>query len=185
MAPHPPVVLAGTVRAALRPKGNTWLGGWQLNGNVFIASGQPLNISYRDAGQDRDTGPNRPDLIGDPQIGSGDGRTEPYFNVTRSARRAAPSAGRRWAPSATWSATRSRDPAGGTWTRSLFKRFAFGRRALELRFEVQNVFNHVNLGNPDGGIGVPGNHNANAGMITGTANNWVGRNIQFGARFLF
>jgi hypothetical protein len=68
---------------------------------------------------------------------------------------------------------------------SLFKRFAFGRRALELRLEVQNLFNHVNLGNPDGGIGVPGNLNANSGMITGTANNWVGRNLQFGARFLF
>ena len=32
-----------------------------------------------------------------------------------------------------------------------------------------NLFNHVNLGNPDSEIGVPGNLNPNAGRITSTA----------------
>ena len=55
---------------------------------------------------------------------------------------------------------------------SLFKRFGLGGdRNLEFRVEAQNVFNHVNLGNPNAEIGVPGNNNPNAGFITGTAPN--------------
>jgi outer membrane receptor protein involved in Fe transport len=178
------VVVAGSYELPFF-KGNTLLGGWQVNANVFIASGQPFGIDYRNAGQDRDTGPNRPDLIGDPQIGSGDGRTSPYFNVTPIG--SSGSAFGRPAIATFGNLERNAYSGPGWWNvdGSLFKRFAFGRRALELRLEVQNLFNHVNLGNPDGGIGVPGNLNANSGMITGTANNWVGRNLQFGARFLF
>ena len=147
--------------------------------------GQPFNVEYRDAGQDRDTGPNRPDLVGDPEMGSGDGRTAPYFNVTPIGTEG--SAFARPAVGTFGNLERNAYTGPGWWNvdASLFKRFAFGRRALELRFEVQNVFNHVNLGNPDGGIGVPGTDNPNAGMITGVANNWVGRNIQFGARLQF
>src|SRR5207253_8444106 len=53
---------------------------------------------------------------------------------------------------------------------SLFKRFSFSSgQAFEFRIEAVNVFNHVNLGNPDSEIGVPGNNNANAGRITSTA----------------
>ena len=59
-----------------------------------------------------------------------------------------------------------------------------GRR-LEVRIESVNVFNHVNLGNPDSTIGVPGNDNPNAGKITGTAGNYNPRNFQFGFRFVF
>ena len=59
-----------------------------------------------------------------------------------------------------------------------------GRR-LEVRIESVNVFNHVNLGNPDSTIGVPGNNNPNAGKITGTAGNYNPRNFQFGFRFVF
>ena len=68
---------------------------------------------------------------------------------------------------------------------SLFKRFAFNRTSLELRLEAVNVFNHVNLGNPDTTIGVPGNDNPNAGRITSAAPNWQARNLQFGVRFQF
>ena len=46
----------------------------------MLQSGLPFNVGYRDAGADRDVGPNRPDQIGDAQIGSGDGITSPYFN---------------------------------------------------------------------------------------------------------
>ncbi len=177
-------VLAGTYELPFA-RDNVLLGGWQLNANVFIASGQPFNVEYRDAGQDRDTGPNRPDLVGDPEMGSGDGRTAPYFNVTPIGTEG--SAFARPAVGTFGNLERNAYTGPGWWNvdASLFKRFAFGRRALELRFEVQNVFNHVNLGNPDGGIGVPGTDNPNAGMITGVANNWVGRNIQFGARLQF
>ena len=69
---------------------------------------------------------------------------------------------------------------------SLFKSFNIGGRSqLELRVEAQNLFNHVNLGNPNAEVGVPGNLNATAGFITGTAPNHVMRNVQFAARFSF
>ena len=43
---------------------NRWLGGWQLNQATIIQSGLPFSVSYNDAGADRDTGPNRPNVIG-------------------------------------------------------------------------------------------------------------------------
>ena len=43
---------------------------------------------------------------------------------------------------------------------SFFKNFNLStRRRVEIRVEAVNIFNHVSLGNPDGGIGVPGNLN--------------------------
>ena len=53
---------------------------------------------------------------------------------------------------------------------SLFKRFHFtGRHEPGAAASRRtNVFNHVNLGNPDTTIGVPGNDNPNAGRITST-----------------
>ena len=39
---------------------NLIVGGWQFNTNTFIQSGLPFNVTYRNAGADRDTGPNRP-----------------------------------------------------------------------------------------------------------------------------
>ena len=69
---------------------------------------------------------------------------------------------------------------------SLFKRFRFTDRTnLELRLEVQNVFNHVTWATPTPQIGVPGNDNTNAGRITSAGPNWQPRNLQFGLRFQF
>src|SRR5262249_56470902 len=53
---------------------------WQVNQATIIQSGLPFNVTYRDAGADRDTGPNRPDLIGDPM--SGGGTQDHWFNTT-------------------------------------------------------------------------------------------------------
>ena len=58
-------------------------------------------------------------------------------------------------------------------------------RRLEVRIELVNIFNHVNLGNPNSEVGVPGNDNADAGRITGTAGGYSPRNFQFGFRFIF
>ena len=136
--------------------------------------------------QDRDTGPNRPDLIGDPD---GPQTRDQWFNATPiGSIRAAPSAGRRAARSATWRATRCAVPATGAWTRrsSSTSRSATGRN-VELRLEAVNLFNHVNLGNPDSEVGVPGNTNTNAGRITSTAfgNADPQRNFQFAAKIRF
>ena len=55
------------------------IGGWQFNVNHIMQSGLPFDVTYRDAGADRDTGPNRVDLIGDP---SGPETRTQWFNAT-------------------------------------------------------------------------------------------------------
>ena len=56
------------------------VGGWQLNANATIQSGLPFEVTYREAFLDRDVGPNRPDLIGDPEAGGG--TRDRWFNAT-------------------------------------------------------------------------------------------------------
>jgi hypothetical protein len=162
------------------------IGGWQLNLVGTVMSGLPFNVSYRDAGQDRDTGPNRPDLVGDAAVGSGDGLSTPYFNAIPIG--SSGSAFGRPARGTFGNMGRNELRGPGFWNvnASLFKMFTIaGRSQLELRIEAQNVFNHVNLGNPNSEVGVPGNNNPSAGFITGTAPNHLQRNLQFGARFTF
>ena len=168
------------------PTMNAILGGWQFNANQTFQSGLPFNVNYRDAGADRDVGPNRPNLIGDPEEGGG--TRDRWFNTT---------------PIGTSGSAFSR-PARGTFgdlernalrgpgyrrtDASLFKHIALGdTRDLEIRIEVVNLFNNVNLGNPDSEIGVPGNDNPNAGRINSTAfgNSDPQRNVQFGFKFSF
>jgi hypothetical protein len=164
-----------------------FLGGWQLNTNVFILSGVPFNVSYRNAGEDRDTGTgglaDRPDLIGDP---SGAQTRDQWFNAT--AIGSSGSAFGRPAKGTFGNLGRNALRGPGFWQvdMSLFKNIWLGTaRRLEVRIESVNVFNHVNLGNPDSQIGVPGNDNPNAGRITSTAGNYNARNFQFGFRFIF
>src|SRR5262249_32278104 len=58
-------VLAGTAELPFA-RNNAILGGGQGNTNVTLMSGPPFNVSYRDAGSDRDTAPSRPNPIRDP-----------------------------------------------------------------------------------------------------------------------
>jgi hypothetical protein len=167
-------------------KGDRWLGGWQANAIGVFLSGLPINISYRDAGADRDVGPNRPNLVGDASMGSGNGITEPYFNTIPIG--ASGSAFGRPARGTFGDLKRSyfRGPSFWNVDTSLFKRFRlFAASDLEFRLEVQNLFNHVNLGLPDSTVGVVGNDNPRAGFINGVDASWVPRNLQFALRFLF
>ena len=71
---------------------------------------------------------------------------------------------------------------------SLFKRFALvSGHAIEFRVEAVNLFNHVNLANPDSEVGVPGTPNPNAGRITSTAYGGSDpmRNFQFALKYIF
>jgi outer membrane receptor protein involved in Fe transport len=161
------------------------VGGWQFNTNTFIYSGLPFDVSYRNAFQDRDTGPNRPDLIGDPD---GPQTQEQWFNATPigdpGSAFARPAVG-------TFGNLERRALRGpGYWRTdaSIFKHFRLGgTRDLEIRIEAVNLFNNVNLGLPDAEVGVPGTPNPNAGRITSTAygNTDPMRNFQFAARFTF
>ena len=162
---------------------NALIGGWQVNTNVYVQSGLPFDVGYAGSGNDRDVGPGRPDLIGDP---SGPKTQDQWFNTTPIGSDG--SAFGRPAKGTFGNMERTSLTGPGFWDvdASLFKRFSVGgSRKLEFRMEVVNVFNHVNLGQPDNTIGVPGDPRPNAGRITGTAAQNQVRNIQFALRFQF
>lgn len=163
------------------------IGGWQFNSATRIATGRPFNIGYREAGADRDAGPNRPNLIGNVDTGGPQSR---YFNATPIG--SPGSAFARPDPGTFGNLPRNRFRGPGYWNSdaSIFKRFYFGEVTnLEFRVEAQNVFNHVNLGLPDATIGVPGNDNPNAGIINSLENTFLDRNpmrnFQFALKLIF
>jgi hypothetical protein len=163
------------------------LGGWQVNTAVIIQSGLPFNVTYAGAGADRDTGPNRPD-VGSADPMEGGGSRERWFNTNPIG--SAGSAFNRPARGTFGNLERNALNGPGYWRvdASLFKRFTFGQRyGLELRLEAVNVFNHVNLGNPDSEIGTTTEARPNAGRITNTTYGGSDpqRNLQFAARFTF
>jgi len=167
-------------------KANRWAGGWQVNQSTIIQSGLPFNVTYRDAGADRDAGPNRPNLTGDPMAGGG--TEDRWFNATPIG--ASGSAFSRPAAGTFGNLPRNSIVGPGYWRTdaSLFKRFALvSGHSIEVRAEAVNLFNHVNLGNPDAEIGVPGNNNPNAGRITSTAYGGTDpmRNFQFAVKYIF
>ncbi len=146
---------------------NAILGGWQINSTTTIQSGLPFTPSYRDCGLDRDTGPCRPDVVGDVTI---NGDQNNWFDTTPIGSAGSPYA--RPAVGHFGNIGRNTLTGPGYWRTdaSLFKHFRFTEGTqMEVRFEVFNVFNHVNLGNPDAEIGVPGNLNDHSGRITSTA----------------
>jgi hypothetical protein len=166
-------------------RGNRFLGGWQINQNTIIQGGLPFNVTYRDGGVERDAGPGRPNLIGDP---NGPQTRDQWFNAV--AIGSSGSAFARPAIGTFGDLPRNALRGPGYWRTdaSLFKRFRFLEdKQVEFRAEAVNIFNHVNLGNPDSEIGVPGNNNANAGRITSTA--YFGadpqRNFQFALKIIF
>jgi hypothetical protein len=159
------------------------IGGWQFNTNVFVQSGLPFDVQYAGAGADRDVGPNRADLVGDP---SGPGTKDQWYNTTPIGQSG--SAFGRPAAGTFGNMERNSLTGPGYWDvdASLFKRFHTGRGTnLEFRIEVVNLFNHVNLGQPDNTVGTLTEPRPNAGRITGTAAQNQMRNIQFGFRFQF
>jgi hypothetical protein len=169
----------------ISPVADIIVGGWQFNANHIVQSGLPFDVTYRNAGADRDTGPNRVDLIGDP---SGPGTRTQWFNATPIG--SAGSAFGRPARGTFGNMERNSLRGPGYWRTdaSLFKHFRFAMdKEVEIRLEAVNLFNHVNLGNPDSEVGVPGNDNLNAGRINSTAyfNADPQRNFQFAVKFKF
>jgi hypothetical protein len=164
------------------------VGGWRIGAFGVVQSGLPFSATYRGAAADRDTGHDRPDLVGDPNVGGGDGLRTPYFNVTPIG-----SPGSAFARPAVGTFGDLRPDAftgPGYWRvdASFARSYGVGARGtIELRIDVANVFNHVNLGLPDAEIGVPGNPNPNAGFITSTAYSGGDpqRTLQFGLRVSF
>jgi hypothetical protein len=153
------------------------IGGWQFNSNTTIQSGLPFNVGY-DTGGISDTGPNRPDLVG--EISTGGPRTR-FFDPTVFAKPAVGTFGN-------LERNALRGPNYWRTDASLFKKFRFTEnKELEFRIESVNLFNHVNLDQPDAFLGNPASPNANAGRISNTAYGGTDpqRNFQWALKFKF
>ena len=57
----------GSIGADWSTPMETVFGGWQFNATHTVQSGLPFNVGYANSSSDRDTGPGRPNLIGDPE----------------------------------------------------------------------------------------------------------------------
>jgi outer membrane receptor protein involved in Fe transport len=165
---------------------NAILGGWQFNANQVFQNGLPFNVNYAGASADRDTGGNnRPNVSGDIEIFGGRDR---YFDTTPIGESGSPYTRPARGTFGNLERNALRGPGYRRTDASLFKRVSVGgTRALELRLEAVNIFNNVNLGNPDSEIGTPTDPRPNAGRITSTAfgNGDPQRNFQFGLKFIF
>lgn len=153
------------------------IGGWQFNSNTTIQSGLPFNVGFDTSGIS-DTGPNRPDIVGDANTGGSRAR---FFDPTVFAKPAVGTFGN-------LERNALRGPKYWRTDASLFKKFRFTEtKELEFRVETVNLFNHVNLDQPDAFIGDPANPSPNAGRITNTAFGGTDpqRNFQFALKFKF
>ena len=160
---------------------NGWdyaVGGWQLNSTTTWQSGLSFTPTVSGANCSVNSGPCRPDLIGDPSVSNQDQNQWFQGGI---------GPGTPWAKAAEGqfgNAERGslRGPAFFQTDLSIFKNFRITETVkAEFRAEVFNLFNNVNLGLPTSEVDSP-----NAGRITGLQfPNARMRQWQFGARIKF
>lgn len=163
------------------------LGGWQFNSNTTLQSGLPFDNCF-DTNGISDTGTCRPNQNGSLEtkaVRQNDGTFKYFTNLGVFS---APSVG-------TFGNQKRNSLRGpGYWRTdaSLFKKVSLTEKVTaEFRIESVNLFNHVNLGNPDGFIGSFStgklNPSGGAGTINSTA--YFGsdpqRNLQFALKLKF
>ena len=153
------------------------VGGWTAAGVTTFHSGQYLSVSgsnnlWWNAGQ-ADTGNSERPLYAYPRVQAnnfvtghssliGSANSTPYIN-TAAFQIAQALPNQMQIGDVGWVIPGLVGPAFSQWDFSLMKNFSLGKesRYLQLRFEAQNVLNHMNAGNPDGTL-----TDATFGMIT-------------------
>jgi len=177
--------------------GDLLIGGWELNGTTNFSSGLPFTPGLSSCHASSDTGPCRPDRVGSIKDGrrSGDPNLPGYWfqttnGVTLSA--AGQSDGTWAQPAVDTFGNIGRNSLHGPRyfdsDLALFKNFSITERAkAQFQFQFYNIFNHVNLGNPDGCVDcVDGNTHLNTGgKITGIAANSQLRSLTYGFKLSF
>jgi hypothetical protein len=149
------------------------LGGWQANGILTLASGQPLVFSTAVNNSYTFGGGQHPDVVGNPVLSSGKSIYQ-WFNTAAFAQPANFSSGNL---SRTYTGVRADKTKNLDF--SLFKNFHIKERLqAEFRAEAFNLTNTPVFGAP--GTTVNG---ANFGIITGQSN--VPRNLQLALKVLF
>ncbi len=172
------------------------VGGWQLSGIWLWESGIPFTPGYMDCGKDEDSGPCRPNLVGNPSV-SNPSRQQWYA--------IAPVGAVAGCGTVTTSELATNGCTKGPWSRpqagtfgnatrdgffgprffqadaSLNKNFTITERiGAQFRAELINVFNKVNWGQPNGTVDGP-----IAGQITAIASLAQMRKWQLGLRLNF
>jgi Carboxypeptidase regulatory-like domain/TonB dependent receptor len=171
------------------------LGGWQFSGNWVWETGLPFTPSYQNCGSDRDTGPCKPNIVGDVQTGLSRNAwyTVASTVLTNPARSTAtPCPSTPGITSGPWQepacATFGSVPRNALFGPNLFnadlafaKSFTITERLkAQVRAETFNAFNHVNLGQPNASV-----DSSTAGRITGLAAGTTMRRWQFALRLEF
>lgn len=155
--------------------GKQVLSGWQINGITTLRSGQPFNVT---SGVDTNfdgTNNDRPNVVGGPILPGGRSRIEKKNRFFNTAAFANPVAGQ---PYGNAQFDMLFGPSFVNTDLSAFKSFPIYREAaLQFRGEVFNVFNNVNLNNPNGTKSSPA-----FGTITGSG---APRIVQFALRLSF
>jgi hypothetical protein len=175
------------------------LGGWQLSAIWQWGSGLPFTPSYLDCGKDEDTGPCRPNLVGSASV------PNPSANGWYAVATPGTSGTNCLNTSAATSELNANGCTRGPWSRpaagtfgnatrdgffgphffdadaSLSKSFNITERVhAEFRADAFNVFNHVNLGQPNATVDSP-----TAGKIFAVASLGFMRRWQLGLRLSF
>ena len=151
------------------------LGNWQINNLFRTFSGQPFtpNSSSDQANTGQQSNYEHLNVV--PGVSSGFSRKSAaeWFNTSAFAEPAYGTFGDAGRNSLT-------GPAFWNLDTSLFRQFPLGEgRQIEFRAEAYNLFNHVNLGNPNSTI----ESGASFGTINGTAS--TARQMQLAAKFIF
>jgi outer membrane receptor protein involved in Fe transport len=133
------------------------LGGWQLSGTWVYESGLPFTASYKNCNSDRDTGPCRPNQVGN--AGVSNPSAQGWFATTGGVALAAngDTIGPWQRPQKGIFGNAPRNALHGPHLfnadASLMKSFAITEKwKAQFRAEAYNVFNHVNLGQPDSSV---------------------------------
>jgi hypothetical protein len=166
------------------------IGGWELNGTTNFSSGLPFTPSLKSCHASSDTGPCRPDKVGSIKDGtrSGDPNLPGYWYQGTSGVQllAAGQSDGPWAQPAVDTfgnigRNSLRGPRYFDTDLSLFKNFSITERAkAQFQFQFYNIFNHVNLANPDGCVDC-----GSGGKITGIAANSQLRSLTYGFKLTF
>jgi hypothetical protein len=173
---------------------------WSLAGTAFWTSGDPFSPTYaggitRECQADRDTGPCQPNIVGPVHI---TGDRNAYFTTTNGLSLPAGDTASPGAPVGPWqrpivgtlgNAGRNvlRGPSFVQCDVSLAKRIQIREdMAFQFRFDVYNVFNKVNLGDPNPCVDcIASPIQVGAGQITSISPGASQRQIQFALRLIF
>jgi outer membrane receptor protein involved in Fe transport len=159
------------------------IGGWQLSNATTWMSGQGFNVCYQNAPSDNDAGVCMPDIVGSttPSHRSQSQWYTPASTVLANGETSGP-----WRrPEIGTFGNAGRNPLiGPRWfdsDLSVFKNIPIREQLrAQFRAEIYNVFNHANLGNPNGCVDC-----GSGGVITSLAPNATMRRMQFALRLEF